>query len=261
MLNQTNFHLTVLRVVAANRLYHSTMETQIHHRSRKRWAVALKAGGQTYYTVNGREILSDSLHPVLLPKGVSYSWRCTEPGECLIIEFDAAETAEDIFSFTIGDNSFFLNDFWTIRSELQSPSPDSTMGAIYRLYGLLLQLIGTGVKSYIPKEKQLRLKPALDFISEHYDIPDISNEQLAQLCGVSTVYFRKLFQSVYGVSPIRYLHDFRMKKAKDLLSSDFGSISQVAQSTGYSSVYHFSKMFRSYTGTSPSQYVKTAQKK
>ena len=77
---------------------------------------------------------------------------------------------------------------------------------------------------------------------------------------MSTVGFRKNFQATYGVSPIRYLHQYRIQKAKDLLSSDYGSITQVAESTGYSSVYHFSKMFSQYTGMSPTEYVKQSKK-
>ena len=83
---------------------------------------------------------------------------------------------------------------------------------------------------------------------------------LAALCGISTVYFRKTFETVFGVSPIRYLHDLRIGKAKAILSGDYDSIRQVAESTGYSSVYHFSKMFKLYTGQSPSTYAKSIRK-
>ena len=104
------------------------------------------------------------------------------------------------------------------------------------------------------------LSPAVQYIAEHYFLPGITNDTLAKLCGISTVYFRKCFEVVYGLSPIRYLHEFRMQKSKDLLSSDYGSIGQVAESVGYNSVYHFSKMFRLYTGMSPSQYVAATKK-
>lgn len=76
---------------------------------------------------------------------------------------------------------------------------------------------------------------------------------------MSTVYFRKCFESAYGVSPIRYLHNFRISKAKAILRSDFDSVEQVATSVGYNSIYHFSKMFRQYTGQSPSEYAKSAR--
>ena len=254
----SDFDITVLEIRAANRLRNSPVDVATRHPDRSRWAVALKREGRTYYTVCGRDVLCDSLHPVILPKGCSYSWRCTEPGECLIIEFDAPQTRDDIFSFTLPDNAFFIDSFLDIQKNLHVSTPEARLLCRSKLYSLLLLLIQTASKAYVPKAKQLRLQPAVEHITENYFDPSITNDVLAQKCGMSTVYFRKCFEAVYSLSPIRYLHDFRIQRAKDLLASDYGSISQVAESVGYSSVYHFSKMFKSYTGLSPSQYAKSA---
>ena len=75
------------------------------------------------------------------------------------------------------------------------------------------------------------------------------------------MYFRKLFETVYGTSPIRYLHRLRMEKAKGMLLSDYDSIGQIAESVGYGSIYHFSKMFHSYVGISPTAFAATGGKK
>lgn len=260
MLVNSDFDITILKVVAANRLYNTPASGTVYRRNRKRWAVALKRSGKTYYTVNGTQVLSDSQHPVILPKGCSYSWRCVEEGECLIIEFDALQAQSHILSFTLTDNSFFINDFLKIQKMLPLSTPEAGLESVYSLYGLLLQLCKTVQKEYIPRDKPQLLRPALDYIAESYYLPDITNDRLAQLCGISTVYFRKCFEAVCGVSPIRYLHDFRIRKAKDLLSSDYGSIGQVAESVGYNGIYHFSKMFKLYTGMSPTEYAKVSRK-
>ena len=78
---------------------------------------------------------------------------------------------------------------------------------------------------------------------------------------MSTVYFRKTFMSVYGTSPIKYLNNLRINKAKAILMSDYDSIEQVALSVGYNSIYHFSKKFKLYTGRSPTEYVKNLYSK
>lgn len=260
MLINSDFNVTVLRVVAVNRLYNYATDSQVHNKGRNRWAMALKRAGKTYYTVNGRQILSDSTHPVILPMGCAYSWQCVESGDCILVEFEALEACGDILSFTVPDNGFILRDSQKIQKCLLDPAPGSRMECVRLLYGLLVQLIKTAAREYIPREKQRLLQPAMNCIFEKYYIPDITNEQLARLCGISTVYFRKCFEASYGVSPIRYLHDFRIQKAKDLLSSDYGSISQVAESVGYRSIYHFSKMFKAYTGLNPSEYAKASRR-
>ena len=77
---------------------------------------------------------------------------------------------------------------------------------------------------------------------------------LATITGFSTVYFRKLFTSMMGVSPITYVHRFRIEKAKEMLKSDYGTLSDMAQSLGYSSLYDFSRDFKKHTGVAPSKY-------
>ena len=46
------------------------------------------------------------------------------------------------------------------------------------------------------------------------------------------------------------------EKAKEMLQSDYGTLSDIAAGVGYSSVFHFSKMFKGVTGISPGSYAK-----
>ena len=220
----------------------------------------MKLEGKTIYTAEGKEVLSDSSHPVILPKGCDYSWICKEPGECLIIEFDADIKDTTIFSFEIGDNSTVVNTFSKIEKSINKQTPYCQLECYSLLYTLLLFLAKSTTKDPTHPKKQKILHPAIKYISENYFDGNITNDFLAELCEISTVYFRKVFESVYDVSPIKYLHNFRIEKAKAILHSDFESIEQVATSVGYNSIYHFSKMFKQYTGTTPSEYAKASRK-
>lgn len=251
--------ITVTKISAANRLYNGASTTFCHRRPRGKWAVALKRTGKTYYTCGDKTILSDANHPVILPKGCCYKWQCTESGECLLIEFDALQECDEIFSFSVADSGFIESAFLEIQKKLHSSSPEAQLACFHRLYGVLMQLAKASSKDYIPKRKQALLQPAADYLSDHYFDAAITNDRLAAMCGISTVYFRKCFEAVYGISPMRYLHGLRIQKAKDILISDYGTISQVAESVGYASVYHFSKMFRIYTGISPTEYAKATR--
>jgi len=102
-------------------------------------------------------------------------------------------------------------------------------------------------------EKQKKIAPALEYISKHYN-EKITNEALASVSGLSVVYFRKLFAAGMGVSPIAYARKLRIEKAKEMLKSDYGSISDVAESLGYLTIYDFSRDFKKHTGVSPSKF-------
>ncbi len=253
-------NLTVTSVAATVRLLHSPVDVRTETNGRKRWAIAMKLGGKTYYASGGAQVLSDAAHPVLLPKGASYSWVCREPGECVLIEFDALETGDAVRQFNLSDNLPLRRIYDRIQASLDQKQPGYDLECKALLYEALLMLERSAHREYRKKETQRKLQPALDYMSTRYFDRGITNDSLAALCGISTVYFRKLFESVHGVPPIRYLNHLRVEKAKSMLESDYASIGQIADSVGCGSIYHFSKLFRAYTGRAPSEYAKEVRR-
>lgn len=250
------FNISVTDIISANRLLISPVGTTIYRKNREYWALILKAHGRTIYTIDGHDIVSDEHHPVILSKGISYSWKCVEPGECLIIDFDAHELLGDIYAFTVADNSEIIRFFNIIEKKLTLKSTPYKLECKMLLYQALIYILKSANRNYALSSKQKLLQPAIDYIANNYYDSGINNDFLARLCEISTVYFRKVFESVYGISSMKYLQNLRLEKAKCILASDYESISQVAESVGYNSIYHFSKMFKQYTGSSPKEYAK-----
>ena len=259
MFNHSDFNLTVTKIISANRTVSAPVSVTTVRHNRERWALSLKANGKTIYNINGKELLSDSTHPILLPKGSNYSWKCIEPGECLIIEFEAIGNEIDITSFEIKDNSILIRNFTKIKKCLTQKKAYHELECCAYLYEILLYLAKSREREYMHPQKYILLQPAIKYIHENYFDSNITNDMLADFCGMSTVYFRKTFHAMHGISPIKYLHNFRIEKAQEILQSDYESIEQVALSTGYNSIYHFSKMFKTHTGISPSEYAKSTQ--
>lgn len=78
-----------------------------------------------------------------------------------------------------------------------------------------------------------------------------------QRTGYSGSYFRKLFKAELGSSPVDYFNRLRIEHAKRQLRQyhDVRSIREIAESSGFSDPYYFSRTFRRHTGVSPRQYV------
>lgn len=93
----------------------------------------------------------------------------------------------------------------------------------------------------------------IEYFEEHY-AEKISLDIISGNMYVSPFYISKIFKAVTGDTPIRYLIDIRLKKAKELLEQypDM-SIHEAASRVGYDDAYHFSKLFKKRFGVSPSQ--------
>ena len=244
--------LVITKVYSVSTLY--TLEkTQLKRHDRERWAVVIKYEGETVYTSNGKQFLSDINHMVVLPKGCSYDWQCTKSGHFSIIEFESEATFYEPISFAVKNGEKILKMFKDIEYKRNLKSPTVELESIRDTYSILLVLTQTVEARYLPTEKQQKIVPAVEYISQHYN-ENITNDELAAIAGMSTVYFRKLFTSIMGVSPITYVHQFRTEKAKEMLASDYGTLSDIAQSLGYLNLYDFSRDFKKHTGVAPSKY-------
>lgn len=108
--------------------------------------------------------------------------------------------------------------------------------------------------------KKYVVERIVTYFEEHYN-EKISLDQIAENMYLSPFYISKIFKSEIGDTPIRYLINIRLEKAKALLeSNNSGSIQEIAAMVGYDDAYHFSKLFKKHFGISPSQVRKNAAK-
>ena len=245
-------NLIITRVSFVATLYTPKNE-KIKRSNRRRWAIILKHEGETVYTANGKQFLSDISHIVILPRGSSYDWQCTKSGHFSTIEFESDLTYTEPISVSVKTGEKILRAFKELEYKRNLKQPMMEIESIKDTYSILLSLAKSESKPYLPSEKQQKIAPALEYISQHYT-ENLNNDALADLTGLSTVYFRKIFTHLMRVSPMVYARQLRIEKAKEMLKSDYGTLSDVAQSLGYPNLYDFSRDFKKHTGVSPSQY-------
>lgn len=248
--------LKILRVLSVSTIFTENQVTAAR-KYRECAALLLKWEGETEYISQGVRIRSNATHPVFLPKGSSYEWKCTQAGHYTIVEFDTDQTYDEVIGFSVSEGDRLHRRLRDLELAGMRNQPYWQLRAVGEVSAMLFSLLSEGdsENSYLPTQKLEKIKPAVEYITAHYQ-QEITNEQLAEMCGISTVYFRKLFAAAYGVSPMRYLGRLRIHRAKEMLKSDYGTLAGVATSVGYSNVYHFSKMFRAEVGIAPGVYAK-----
>lgn len=244
--------LVITGVYSASTLY--SPESKGSKRiNRPCWAAVIKYEGETFYYSNGRQFLSDAAHLVILPKGCSYDWICTKAGRFSIVEFESESRYIAPISFSVQNSEKILKMFKELEYKRNLKTAAMNLESIRDTYSILLTLLQAETEHYLPTEKKQKIASAIEYISQNYH-KRITNDALAAMTGLSTVYFRKLFTYTVGVSPIVYVHNLRIEKAKEILNSDYGNLSDVALSLGYSSLYDFSRAFKKHTGISPSKF-------
>lgn len=244
--------LVITGVRSVSTMYNAE-NTHVKRVERPCWAILIKYEGETIYTVGDKRIVSDLNNPVVLPKGSSYAWRCTKSGHFISVEFDCDATADDIFSFSVKRSERILNMLKALEHKRRLLGDRAEMECIRDTYSIMLELLRSSEEKYTPDSKRQKIAPAVEYILHHYD-ENITNDTLAGVAGMSTVYFRKLFTEAMGVSPVAYARLLRIEKAKEMLMSDYGSLTDVAYTLGYPSLYDFSRDFKKHTGVPPSKY-------
>lgn len=96
----------------------------------------------------------------------------------------------------------------------------------------------------------------MQYIHQNYTHENISIAKLADLCGVSKVYLRKLFHLVCGTSPIKYINNLKLLRAKELIDSGEVSVGTAALQAGFFNTSYFSREFKKEFGMPPTEYGK-----
>ena len=100
-----------------------------------------------------------------------------------------------------------------------------------------------------------RIDLALNYVNANLD-KKISIEDLAFAAHFSTFHFHRIFQSLMNESVGNYINRIKLEKASQKLSYTNKTILEISLDFGFSSTATFSRAFKNYFGSTPTQYRK-----
>ncbi len=98
-----------------------------------------------------------------------------------------------------------------------------------------------------------RIEDVKNFIIDHLD-DQISLAVLAEVACFSPFHFHRIFKAIQGETVHAFVTRQKLQKAAKLLSYSARSIADISISCGFSSPAVFTRSFKSYFGTTPSQF-------
>jgi AraC family transcriptional regulator len=149
--------------------------------------------------------------------------------------------------------------------ELRRPRPGSKLvleGAAMALMAHLLRRCGgmdqlpARAAGGLTWKSRERLLKAL-----RNDIPPVADlRELAAIAGLSRFHFSRQFKLSFGVTPMQFLENERMSRAKAMLLEGKLRFSDIAMQLGYSEHSHFTRRFKANTGMTPTEFARAGRR-
>lgn len=94
---------------------------------------------------------------------------------------------------------------------------------------------------------------------EHTDISELCLDRICRSFALSRTHLGVIFKRSTGYSVMEYVRRYKIAKAKTLIREESYNYTEIAELLGYGSIHYFSKEFKRWTGTAPSEYAKSVK--
>ena len=234
------------------------------HMNRPSHGLALHLSGEKKYIFEGKKVLYTKKNDIIfMPECSNYIVESVCPGDCYAINFKISDNA--LFEpFVLNAGSIVTDKFKSAERAFRLKPNGYEMQCKADLYSVICAMLKEYEKKYIPKNTERIIEPAIEYIHRKYASENINVEHLASMCGISSVYLRKIFLKNKNLSPIQYINSLKLERAKELIMSGFYTVSEVSEMSGFANEsyfcrYFFCRYFKKNIGMTPSEYRNNAE--
>lgn len=142
----------------------------------------------------------------------------------------------------------------SLISEISLCSTTSQMLEIVRNY--VYEAFCECMNVRVGSKKEILASRIEAYLQQHYAEKTLSVNQIAESLFFENSYIRRVFRVQTGKTIIQRLEEIRFEKARELLAEGRYTNGEIAELTGYSDQYYFSKRFKLFFGCSPAEYPK-----
>lgn len=231
----------------------------------KNFMLQIVLAGKGYHKYNNETIVLEASQCILYEPGMEQYiiHRGPDNADVIWLHFSGYEAYNIVRSIgltgvtTLTNTSSLKSQLLQMVQELSFPSINHDLVLQNYLLGFLLSLSQRikGVSNNVMSST--KITPILNHMARNYASPLLTIHEYAQMCYLSDSRFSHLFQEVTGTTPHKYVLQKRIETAENLLANSDMKVAEIATSVGFTDPYHFSRVFKKFTGVSPNTYKKS----
>lgn len=170
---------------------------------------------------------------------------------------DPAEQGEGLPAFTTTPSLFIVSALERLADAAADPVDRTTIAPLI-LDELMFRLLRTDAAGAVragmgPPQEVARILEVMQFIRENYT-RKLNVSVLAKRVAMSASHFAHQFSRIAHLSPMKYVREVRLERARTLLGEKGTRPTAVATEVGFESAAHFTREFKRRYGVPPSKY-------
>lgn len=232
----------------------ASKQRKIEVAPRSHHSLSYRLNGDNLLYDENREIISNALTLTFVPEGKQYAHHIVTPSEQIIVHFttkDPIGSRIECFTLPMHYNIEYL--FYSLYNQWEQEQKENDLQCLSIFYNILAL-----IKRNVTRENASKitlLHDSVSYMHAHYREADFNIKKLYERAYVSPAYYRRIFNEIYGCSPIKYLKNLRINYAKQLLLNGYHTVEEISGLAGFGSPAYFSYEFKRMTGYPPSRYL------
>ena len=225
-------------------------------------ALIIRQSSCSLYKIGKTEFEVNADNALFLPAGAEYELDVEKFGVCTVIELDAANDPASLAPcgfLVAGDkeiakSAIGLAHFWALKG------PAYHSKCLSEIYSIITRISNQSAFNSTLAGKYGMIHRSVKYLETNYANPDLYTPRLAEMSGMGETYYRNIFIAVFNTPPTKYIQQYRVDKAKELLVNSELPVDEVAIKVGFANASYFCKVFKSLTGYTPSEFAAKGRK-
>ncbi len=211
--------------------------------------------GEALTVINGKSYRIPEKHILLIPPNYIHGYTCRNTRVlCAVFSNDLIPLViKEIGHRRLIPTPVDVADMADLIASLPDTDPKNSLyicGCLHLLYDRVIR--HSELDTPLPSDGILYQK-VISYLSDHYT-ENITLKTVASKFGYNEKYLSHTLHDLTGINFRTLLSLYRIDRAKTMLGDPVYSIADVAYKSGFSAVNTFNRMFKTFTGMTPSQY-------